>query len=724
MKEILLILSLISITSTLLCIEVGGHITQNTTWNPHNNPYIITSFLYVDAGATLTILPGVQVLSTGADKNNINNFMWRGNNQPISKMIIVNGRINAIGTPDNPITFDKYQDDVDYRWGGIYMSPAAQVSSFEYCEFRNAFFCDYVPGEWSLAAIDFDNGVINVRSCTFENNLNAIHTGRLQDDILLYDCRFVSVNDTYPTPFGMTGFIGLSAAPEPEPETHYKVTIAQCYFTGSAGIGPVGYYMDILYLNNIADNFIGRSEQPEKYRSEYGSVSSYGNLLRNGKGGWGCSSSAVTDTVFARRNKLIKPLNANPGNSPLILGSDGFGTNYVSDNYLSGCVQVKTTMSNATTSYIYNNIIENNYGNSVLVFQNHNPAYQGGQIRFFNNLVRYIGGSNSQVVSSSYTSPYIYNNDFLNYFALQWSIGGCDEVFTNNIIECSLWSSGGASQEHHPILVNNCLSMPLIDPWSLFDGGGNIVADPLFADTLNADYSLSANSPCIDAGAYRPDLPEFDIRYHKRVVPGIPDGPRSIDIGAYEYNSAYIGGIRGYVNDSVSGLPVDCVKIEIIGKLPEYSDPRGCFQYPSGAGNYTVKASRWDYDDLIIPNVHVTEGEDTVLNIPLVRTNVANDDNTQSPEPTDFGLANFPNPFNPTTTISFIAPQAGTAKLSVFNIKGQRVNMLYNGLLSKGHHSIVWNGLDERGTAVSSGLYFVWVEMNGTSQTHKMVLMK
>ncbi len=724
MKRLLLFLFLTSVLSTLPCIDVGGHITQNTTWNPHNNPYIITSFLYVDAGATLTILPGVQVLCTGADKNNINNFMWSGYNQPLAKMIIVNGTINAIGTPDNPITFDKYQDDVDYRWGGIYMSSAAQVSSFEYCEFRNAFFCDYIPGEWSLAATDFDNGVINVRSCTFKNNLNAIHTGFLQDDILLYDCRFISINDTYPSPFGMTGFIGLSAAPEPEPETHYKVTIAKCYFTGSAGIGPVGYYMDILYLNNIADNFIGRSEQPEKYRSEYGSVSSYGNLLRNGKGGWGCSSSAVTDTVFARRNKLIKPLNANPGNSPLILGSDGFGTNYVSDNYLSGCVQVKTTMSNATTSYIYNNIIENNYGNSVLVFQNHNPAYQGGQIRFFNNLVRYIGGSNSQVVSSSYTSPYIYNNDFLNYFTLQWSIGGCDEVFTNNIIECSLWSTGGASQEHHPILVNNCLSMPLIDPWSLFDGGGNIVADPLFADTLNADYSLSADSPCIDAGAYRPDLPEFDIRYHKRIVPGILNGPRSIDIGAYEYNSAYIGGIRGYVNDSVSGLPVDCVKIEILGKLPEYSDIRGCFQYPSGAGSYTVKASRWDYVDLIIPNVHVTEGEDTVLNIPLVRTNVANDDNTQSPEPTDFGLANFTNPFNPTTTISFIAPQAGTAKLSVFNIKGQRVKTLHDGFLSKGHHCILWNGLDERGTAVSSGLYFVRVEMNGTSQTHKMVLMK
>lgn len=724
MKRILFSLFLTSIVSILLCIDVGGHITQNTIWSPDNNPYIITSFLYVDAGATLSILPGTQIRCTSADKSNINNFMWSGNNQPLAKMVIVNGTINAVGTSVNPIIFDKYQPDHDYRWGGIYIGPNAPISSFEFCEFRNSFFCDYIPGEWSLAAIDFDNGVIYVRSCTFENNLNAIRTGFLQDDILIYDCRFISINDTYPTPFGMTGFIGFSAAPEPEPENHYKVTIAKCYFTGTAGLGPVGYYMDILYLNNVADNFIGRSEQSGDYRSEFGSVSSYGNLLNNGKGGWGCSSYAVTDTVFARRNKMIKPLNANPSNSPLILGSDGFGINYVSDNYLSGCVQVKTTMSNATTSYIYNNTIENNHGSSVLEFENSNSEYQGGQVRCFNNLIRYIGDSYSRVVTSRYTSPYIYNNDFLNFSSLQWSLGGCDEVFTNNIIECTQWSSGGASQEHHPILINNCLSMPLLDPWSLLDGGGNIVTDPMFADTLNADYSLSANSPCIDAGAYRPDLPEFDIRYHKRIAPGVPNGPRTVDIGAYEYNSVYSGGINGYVYDSVSGLPVDCVKIEIVNKMPEFSDSLGCFQYPSGAGIYSVKVSRWDYQDLIIPNVVVTLGEDTILNIPLVRTNVANDDNTQSPEPTDFGLANFPNPFNPTTTISFIAPQAGTTKLSVFNIKGQRVITLHDGFLTKGQHRIVWNGLDERGSAVSSGVYFVRVEINGTSQTHKIILIK
>jgi len=506
---------------------------------------------------------------------------------------------------------------------------------------------------------------------------------------------------------------------------NYLLTIASCYFTGNPFFVYNFEYTDVLFLNNTLYNFGVLRDDAEIQRPNYSNSSSYGNTIINGSIDWSCFSATESDIVYSRRNTLIKPINLNPQNSHLILGAGGFGTNYVSDNYLSGCVQVKTTMSNATTSYIYNNIIDNNYESAVLIFENYNSAYQGGHIRFFNNLVRFVGDYQYPlIVKTSETSPILYNNTFIGYTILFRTIGDSDMVFENNIIPCTQWSSGSVSQNHHPLLINNCLASNILPPWDMLDGGGNIVADPVFADTLNADYSLSADSPCIDAGAYRPDLPEFDIRYHKRVVPGIPDGPRSIDIGAYEYNSAYIGGIRGYVNDSVSGLPVDCVKIEILGKLPEYSDTRGCFRYPSGAGNYTVKASRWDYDDLIIPNVHVAEGEDTVLNIPLVRSNVANDDNTQSPEPTGFGLANFPNPFNPTTTISFIASRAGTAKLSVFNIKGQRVNMLYNGLLSKGHHSIVWNGLDERGTAVSSGVYFVRVEMNGTSQTHKMVLMK
>ncbi|MDZ4121812.1 MAG: hypothetical protein U1C33_05290, partial [Candidatus Cloacimonadaceae bacterium] len=100
MKQSLIFLLLISWFVLLLGVEVGGHITVDTTWTPEENPYIVTSFLYIQSGVTLTIHPGVEVRIIGASKDNIFNFFWSGNNQPIAKMIVVFGRINAFGTED------------------------------------------------------------------------------------------------------------------------------------------------------------------------------------------------------------------------------------------------------------------------------------------------------------------------------------------------------------------------------------------------------------------------------------------------------------------------------------------------------------------------------------------------------------------------------------------------------------------------------------------------
>lgn len=257
----------------------------------------------------------------------------------------------------------------------------------------------------------------------------------------------------------------------------------------------------------------------------------------------------------------------------------------------------------------------------------------------------------------------------------------------------------------------------------MLDGGGNIIADPMYADTLNADYSLQAGSPCIDAGAYRPDLPTFDIRYHKRIVAGTAGGQQSVDIGAYEYNSVYIGGLKGIVFNPDLGEMIDCVKIEIMNKLPEFSDSLGWFEYPTGPGVYTIRASRWDYEDQIIENVIVNEGEENLIAIPMYPITTGIDD-PELPPILVKSLRNYPNPFNPETTISFIIANPGKVTLSVYNIKGQRVKLIKDGYLAGGHHSVVWNGLDEQGSAVSSGVYFVRVEMNCMQQSHKMILLK
>ena len=437
MNRFLCTLIVLALATCISAVEVGGHISRSTTWSPENNPYNVTSFLYIDSQVTLTILPGTEIRILGTDKNIIWDFMWSGNTEPLGKMIIVNGKIEAIGTPDQAITFDRMQEDGEIRWGSIYISPNAPASTFEYCEFRHAYFCDYVPGSWSRGAIEFHNGIINVRSCVFENNLCALQCSYLKSDILIYDCKFIALENSYPPPIACSSFIMISAAPEPAPDRNYKVTIAKCYFTGSAALGPVGYYMDVLKLNNVMDNFISRDEQSPELRAEYGSSSTYGNISYSGNKGWGCRSATVTDTVFARRNRMLKPEYAHSGYSPLILGSDGFGTNYVSDNYMYGYVEAGTMSSNATTNYIYNNIIENKQGNAVLSFENRNPTNQGGQMRFFNNLVRYVGDDNRLLARVHDTSAFIYNNTFINYHTLHTSIGDYHTVYSNNIIDVS-----------------------------------------------------------------------------------------------------------------------------------------------------------------------------------------------------------------------------------------------------------------------------------------------
>ena len=74
--------------------------------------------------------------------------------------------------------------------------------------------------------------------------------------------------------------------------------------------------------------------------------------------------------------------------------------------------------------------------------------------------------------------------------------------------------------------------------------------------------------------------------------------------------------------------------------------------------------------------------------------------------PNAIRISNYPNPFNPNTTIDFYLPEPGDVTLEVFNIKGQRVKTLINEHKETGSHNIVWNGTDQNGRFVSSGVYF------------------
>lgn len=130
--------------------------------------------------------------------------------------------------------------------------------------------------------------------------------------------------------------------------------------------------------------------------------------------------------------------------------------------------------------------------------------------------------------------------------------------------------------------------------------------------------------------------------------------------------------------------------------------------------------------------------------VKLERISTTTDDPafTSEPEPREYGLpgeggiaeefsltANYPNPFNPSTTISFSLPEAAEVRLAVYNTLGQEVAVLADGSLGAGWHSVVWDASRSAGAPVSSGVYFYRMTASGISgktfsSMQKMVLMK
>jgi hypothetical protein len=85
---------------------------------------------------------------------------------------------------------------------------------------------------------------------------------------------------------------------------------------------------------------------------------------------------------------------------------------------------------------------------------------------------------------------------------------------------------------------------------------------------------------------------------------------------------------------------------------------------------------------------------------------------------------NYPNPFNPMTTISFSMAKAGNVDLKVYNTKGQLVRTLISEAKKEGRYNVVWNGLDNNGKTVSSGMYLYRMQTGKFSSTRKMMLLK
>jgi len=94
-------------------------------------------------------------------------------------------------------------------------------------------------------------------------------------------------------------------------------------------------------------------------------------------------------------------------------------------------------------------------------------------------------------------------------------------------------------------------------------------------------------------------------------------------------------------------------------------------------------------------------------------------------KPVEFNLfQNFPNPFNPETTIRYSLPKNETVEIVIFNALGQRVRNLLQGAKQAGYHEVLWDGRDDHGRSVSSGIYFCRLQASERVTTRKMIVLR
>jgi len=113
----------------------------------------------------------------------------------------------------------------------------------------------------------------------------------------------------------------------------------------------------------------------------------------------------------------------------------------------------------------------------------------------------------------------------------------------------------------------------------------------------------------------------------------------------------------------------------------------------------------------------------TALAATIVTTETSVSDGVSGPHLARL-LAAHPNPFNPSAEIGIELSRASTVRLCVFDTRGRVIRVLFAGRCSSGCHTKVWDGRDEHGLAMPSGVYFVLLEAEGTQEVQKIAMVK
>ena len=249
------------------------------------------------------------------------------------------------------------------------------------------------------------------------------------------------------------------------------------------------------------------------------------------------------------------------------------------------------------------------------------------------------------------------------------------------------------------------------------DSGNNLDEDPLFVNSSEGDLQLLLGSPSIDAGdSTVVGLPSTDILGNPRII------GETIDMGAYE------GAFSVVEVTIITDPPI----FDVIVAGSTYDSP---YTFSSVSGTEieigVISPQFYKGDDFYFiewsdggDTVHVVTLPDTNVTFTVCFSDVITDDEVGQVPLVNVLHQNHPNPFNPSTTISFSLKSRSNVSLTVYDVSGRLVNVLVDDVMDAGPHDVTWDGRGKAGRTVASGVYFYRLRAGEFIETRKMVLLR
>ncbi len=176
------------------------------------------------------------------------------------------------------------------------------------------------------------------------------------------------------------------------------------------------------------------------------------------------------------------------------------------------------------------------------------------------------------------------------------------------------------------------------------------------------------------------------------------------------------GVVRQQNNQPIPGAVITA------GSYTATTNNSGAYSIIAQTGTYSVHVSANNFQGQTAEGVVVHANQTTTVNFILIPG--SDSDDPVAPVTATELVGNYPNPFNPSTTIRYSILEPSPVTLVIYNLKGQKVRVLVDQLRPTGHHTVVWDGKDDKGSPVSSGVYYYRMQAGDYHNVRKMLLME